>query len=173
MYCLGEMRIGRVRGEVVKISKGNKFANSLLHKVCFPRNWLSLFKLDCTKSFQLNFRDRVDSNSIQQSKRFDKLDDQTKQIAISLLDFRESITEDFDRRILAVSQLINRREVVIVNHIYPTERLILNAFGTSDQNIPLEINNFQARIEKVRLEEAEILEHAARTIIESLRFPKI
>lgn len=115
------------------------------------------------------FRNRIDLVSFKQSKRFDELDKQTKQIATSLLDFRESFTKDFDQRMLVLTQLINRREIVVFGDDDPTRTPTITALATQSPNTIIT----KVSMDNLRHEKAEIVTQVTRNITESLSFPLI
>lgn len=56
---------------------------------------------------------KIDLLQVQQSRRFENLDETTQQIVRGLLDIRRTVAEDLNPRIQALTQILDRGEVVI------------------------------------------------------------
>lgn len=137
----------------------------------------------------LIFRDRLGSFSLQESQRFDELDLRTKQIATLLLDTRPFVNDDtgsrIENRITALSQLLNRLEVVLrpledpnkekmsaVSLEEPKEKgVIVNVSAPLD--LSSRPSNELLTIEKVRDEEKIINNRVVKSITKSLWFSNI
>lgn len=72
-------------------------------------------------------RDKINYQSIQMSTHFKTLDRQTQSIIWALLDNREALPRQLDHQTLAITELLNRMEVVIMDEHSKTWSIIVNA----------------------------------------------
>ncbi|KAG0652892.1 hypothetical protein D0Z07_0177 [Hyphodiscus hymeniophilus] len=70
--------------------------------------------------------------AIQQSERFDDLDNQTRNILIALLDGKDVYAQNLRDQTMAVAQMLNRTEAVLQDQHDKTRALIVDAMNVSD-----------------------------------------
>ena len=115
--------------------------------------------------------------SLQLSDRFKAFDENTQNIIIALLDARDAQKRDLNAQTMAISRLLNRTEVVIMDEHTKTRAIIIDALQQSgqyatpahDQNPTLAIprNN----IAHVVVEESRIRREVERSLLNCLEYP--
>jgi hypothetical protein len=114
---------------------------------------------------------RVDLIAAQQSKRFDDLDHENQMIITSLLNTQNSLAGDLQVQITALSQLLNRIEVVVADQDDRSRSLIIDVFQrviASEQT-----SQDMKGINIVRRNETMKRKAVEEELLESLRFPAI
>lgn len=114
-------------------------------------------------------RNKLNLMSVQQSRRFDMLDQQTQQIIAALLDIKASLNQNFKAQTIAITQLLNRREVV-VSEARMSGQLTNVESRRAGSNMTLEDGE---HVQKLQDEEVNICSTVAEEILKSLRFPTI
>jgi hypothetical protein len=123
-----------------------------------------------------NIRDQVRILSIKQSQRFENLDRETKQIVGALLDdIRVNIAEDIQQQTRALAQLINGREIVILDHDHDDQRRVVTLDNPANRAIDDSVSypiprNIQLKIEEERAREQYERDNACHGILSSLHF---
>lgn len=125
----------------------------------------------------IQIRNTIDIISLQQCRRFEKLDRNTKNILVAVLGSHTTIMREIQDQTLAVAQLLSRAEVVLVNQHNTTRALVVDVMQVVDT---LAAANGQydpvAGLEKaeiVRHKEEEIEHKVMIHILEGLKFDTI
>jgi hypothetical protein len=107
--------------------------------------------------------------SVQQSRRFDMLDQQTQQVVAALLDVQASLNRDLKAQTIAVTQLLSRREVI------ESEPRVIGQLTKVEypQGGPEMSWKYGERGQKLQDEEIKICSVIAEEILKSLRFSTI
>lgn len=101
--------------------------------------------------------------NVKQSERFESLDHKTKQIVGALLEnIYNDLSRDIRTQTAALSQLFNRRDMVLIDKLRGTE-MVVDAYHPNLLNEP-------ETFARMRAEEIRLRDVAATSILDSLRF---
>jgi hypothetical protein len=108
---------------------------------------------------------------VQQSERFDRLDNSHKQIVAAIMDSGSSVTGSLEAQISALSLLLNRAETVITSQENTAQRIIVDVFREIASAPKLQQETIL--IDSIRKEDQRILRAVQMQLLESLHFPTI
>jgi hypothetical protein len=114
----------------------------------------------------------VGFNAIQQSQNFEYLDSQTKQIVTALSSLKSSITQDIRGNTIALTQLLNRRDVVVEVNGVRTHKVIVDAYRHPGLLVSAG-DEADELLERTRKEEAQLHTWVAEEILGNLHFESI
>lgn len=114
--------------------------------------------------------------TLQSSDRFDHLDRQTQDIIVALSNSQRVLAADLQQQAIALSQMLNRTEMVVTNQNNQTRRVIIDAIqAAANPVIPSEF--YHAGVPKslidMKRRERELKEDVEEKILQSLSFPSM
>jgi hypothetical protein len=115
--------------------------------------------------------------SLQLSDQFRALDGYTQNIIIALLDSREALEKHLNDQTMAITKLLNRTELVIVDEHSKTRNIIINAIRQAGQSAapkddrPSQPVLASGSVACILEEEVQIRRRVERTILTSLEYP--
>lgn len=110
---------------------------------------------------------------MQQSERFDRLDNANKQIVTALINHNASENRGLQAQLSALSLLLDRAETIIASQDN-THRVIIDVFGELSHNAETEGGNDSNNVvNHIRWKEREIRKAVQAKILESLSFSSI
>ncbi|CZR53588.1 uncharacterized protein PAC_03468 [Phialocephala subalpina] len=114
-------------------------------------------------------RNAVTMMASQQSTRFNSLDLETKRIITSLTELKSSMEGDLKIQRLALSQLLNRQEAVIL--LADNTRTVINLNNNSSSLNPESRATVERICDDLKSREGRLRQSISSDILESLRFP--
>jgi hypothetical protein len=185
----GRPRRWRSLQQAVKLYWNEKDLDALLKRLAILRQSLEtqvIVELRCVGDRPRNrpyfniltrnttLRERLDIQSIQSCDRFQDLDVRTKEIITALLDVQATFPSDLKDQINAVSRMLDKMEVVMIDQQNTTRAIVLDTLHQSMESVAHGVLSGVRRLIVGIQNEEEVLRAAVmKQILKNLRFPTL
>lgn len=124
---------------------------------------------NCDYGILTQNRENIIAISMEMSIRFNSLDSASQTIVNTLLDKQKAFSEEIAIQTLAISQLLNRSEVVVLDRLEQTRIMLLSTVKEAQRNAGLHPSS-EAQVLKSAENEKRCRDNAALSLLEALRF---